>query len=105
MRYSKIQEAHIERREVPSREVCDLCGRDTDHADHVYHEEEVTISAFIGDVYPEGSQQTAYDVDICGDCFVTMVVPALMAIGIVVRRRRFAAADRVPDPERGEVAP
>lgn len=97
MRYTKTQEAHIERRQVPSRIACDSCGRSTDHADHMYHSEEVTISAQIGDAYPEGSQQTAYDVDVCGECFTSKVVPALEAIGIKVRMRHADSPDSVPE--------
>lgn len=102
MRYTKIEEARVERREVRSREVCDSCGRDVDHADRIYHEEDVEITALIGDVYPEGSHQTAYDVDICGACFVSRVVPALAAIGITVRVRSVGAPDRVPEPGDGK---
>lgn len=97
MRYSKTQEKHIETRQVPSREVCDSCGRNTDHADRMYHDEEVTVSAFIGDVYPEGSHQMAYDVDVCGECFLGAVVPALAAIGIKVRVRHIHSDDRIPE--------
>lgn len=88
MRFKKIIKAHVAERTAETRETCDGCGRDVDHADHSYREEVATIEARIGDVYPEGSHQTTYEVDVCGQCFLSKVVPALAAIGFKVRERR-----------------
>lgn len=106
MRFKAVVKAHIEERTVDTRTTCDVCGRDVDHADHMYHEEAVEIVARIGDVYPEGSHQTTYDVDVCGPCFLSKVIPALAAAGIKVREREAGSAedgrewDRCEDADR-----
>lgn len=88
MRLKKKIAAHVEEQVKDSRMLCDGCGLDVEHKDHIYHEEEVEIGARIGDVYPEGSQQTIFEVDVCGVCFLLKVVPALEAAGIKVRSRK-----------------
>jgi hypothetical protein len=87
MRYKQKIPAHIEEQVKGTRTLCDGCGRDVDHADDMYHSEEATISAIIGAVCADYDSRTAYDVDVCGACFVSKVVPALAALGIRVRTR------------------
>lgn len=87
MRYKQPVPAHVAPQIRTSRILCDGCGRPTDADDGDYTRNEVEIEARIGDVYPEGDQRDIYEVDLCGPCFVSKVVPALAAVGITVRKR------------------
>jgi hypothetical protein len=97
MRYKKKVSAHIEERVESSRETCDGCGKDLADRESPHDATEITIEAKIGSFYPEGDARTAYDVDVCSDCFVERIVPVLRAAGFNVRERDADDDDRVWD--------
>ncbi len=101
MRHKRTIAAHVEERVADAATICDGCGRDVDHTTRMYHSEEATISALIGDVYPEGDHRTSYEVDVCGECFVAKVVPALASVGLKARARGVEEDGRVWETAEG----
>lgn len=88
MRYKKIEQAHVEERVVLTDEFCDGCGKPTTTSFVWDHERnEVTIGALLGEVYPSDDMRTAYDLDVCAECFRTKVIPALVSVGLRFRVR------------------
>lgn len=92
MRYKINVPAHVEEREKHSRTTCDSCGQIVGYG-YGYTMDEVELEARIGDVYPERDCRIVHEVDLCGNCFVKKVVPALATVGIVVRTRRAEGDD------------
>ncbi len=86
MRYKKKVPAHVEERTVDAGTTCDGCGRNMDRSPW-YERNEVTLEAKIGDVYPDGDYRAAYEIDVCGACFLAKVAPALEASGLRFRQR------------------
>lgn len=86
MRYKRKELAHVETRTTTSRIICDGCGERTD-THHTYEGDDITIEARVGTVYPETDCRTLYEADVCSQCFVDKVIPALAAVGISVRDR------------------
>ena len=84
MRFKRKVAAHVEERVEDAGVSCDGCGIRVDKQP-VYRDDEVTIEARIGDVYPEGDQRTVYELDLCGQCFLEKALPALRAAGLVPR--------------------
>lgn len=94
MRYKKKESAHIEERVVSTVDLCDGCGQPSDEGT-AWEQNEVTIDARIGAVYPEGDHRTVYEVDVCAKCFESKVMPAMAAIGLRFRERDADDDDRV----------
>lgn len=66
--------------------LCDLCGAST-HWHKNYDASEVTLEARIGKVYPELDDRRVHSADVCADCFLEKVKPALEAIGLRFQER------------------
>lgn len=98
MRYKAKVPTRIDERVQDTRKTCDACGKDVESTG-AYDMTEVTVEAKIGDVYPERDHRTVYEVDLCGPCFTTKVIPALTMLGIKVRERDADDDDRVWDEQ------
>ena len=94
MRYKKVEVAHIEERIVDNGEFCDGCTKRINTL-RCWTQDEITIGARLGKVYPEGDQRRAYDLDVCAECFLEKVVPALAAVGLTFRQRDVDDDERV----------
>jgi hypothetical protein len=95
MRYKKIVKAHVEEQVKDDKTLCDHCGKNVFACDDAYEINEVKIGASIGYCYPEeGDNRTAYDIDICAECFKSVVIPALKAVGLTFRERSVEDDDR-----------
>ncbi len=59
------------------------CGRDERH--RTFEVKEVRLHAVVeheeGGRYPEGASTEQIEVDCCSNCFLTVVIPALKALG------------------------
>lgn len=86
MRFKRTVEAHVEERVEDTRRTCDGCGGLAD-ATKGFEASEVEIGACIGDVFPDADFRVAYEIDVCGACFLKKVVPALEAVGLRFRMR------------------
>ena len=78
---------------------CDLCGKaqkdpcEEDWAETVYEVSEtkvkmkstVIVEMREGECYPDGGATTAYQVDICPDCFKNELIPWLKSKGATIR--------------------
>jgi hypothetical protein len=78
----------ITQKTTDATELCELCGGECPGGsgggwDHTT----VTIEARIGSIYPETDFRDVYETEVCADCFVLKVVPALEALGCKVRKR------------------
>lgn len=103
MRYKKIQEARVERREVSTRDVCDCCGLDlSKDSDGAYSDNDIYVRAHVGSFYPSGDCRTTYEIDLCSTCFVDKLVPLMRANGMPVRERDINVDDQEWDPETTE---
>jgi hypothetical protein len=66
---------------------CDVCKTPIDGSDY-YREDEVTIAAKIGNIYPEMDSRTVTELDCCADCFRDKVQPLLeRELGVKFRKR------------------
>lgn len=86
MRYKMKIPVHVEERVADAAVICDGCGVNVGMMP-MYTDNEITIEAKIGEVYPEGDHRTAYELDVCAACFTSRVLPALAAAGFKVRNR------------------
>lgn len=69
--------------DVEDYRTCDLCGdRITRFA---YDVDEVEVGRSVGTRYPEGSQIQRTELDMCGECFDTKLVPWLESQGATLR--------------------
>ncbi len=71
--------ARMEERIV--RTTCDLCKKDTDPGN--YEIDEVQVSRRHGSYYPDGGGAgDQVEVDICGECFLSRLIPWLESLGV-----------------------
>ena len=57
---------------------CDLCGKSTQGEDWTrknYDVSETEVSCRVGTNYGSSSTGTTYEVDICPDCFINVLIP------------------------------
>lgn len=80
MKHMKTVSVAAHEKQVEDRVTCDLCGAEI--REKLYSAEEVTVCHRTGDSYPEGGSGTEVDVDMCGPCFDTKLVPWLRSIGV-----------------------
>ncbi len=72
---------------------CDFCGNDLAKQNPTsYDRNEATIEALEGEYFPEGDCRTRYNIDVCVECFLDKVKPAIEALG--VKFREGSADDR-----------
>jgi hypothetical protein len=65
---------------------CDICGKRTNKLqgwESRHEQNEITIAAAIGDVFPEGDFRGGYRMDCCKKCWLEKVLPALQSLGTV----------------------
>src|SRR5262245_27164527 len=88
MQYKKRVPAHVAEKVVTSGVICDCCGNDVMHTSvhSPWAQDEVTIKALMGKKYPESDSRTAYFADLCGKCWMNVVMPALKGAGVNVRQ-------------------
>jgi len=80
---------------------CDICGKVADGNewegtsvwDYTMDETEVRVRVTVrqkeGTIFPEGGDGTAYEIDICPDCFKTVLVPFLRSKGAVIEETKW----------------
>lgn len=88
-KYRKKVFEHVEVKETyqETKTICDFCGRDVKEvsAKHSsYDYTRIKVDAKIGASYPEGDSRQGYRTDVCGECFVEKLIPAIQAAGGVV---------------------
>lgn len=81
MKHITLVDVPATQRKVVSKITCDLCGEDVKEGLDDYDIDVVTVSRKTGAVYPEGGGGEIAEVDICGDCFATELVPWLKKKG------------------------
>lgn len=70
------QKKRVTRIEYTCTTFCDVCKKPIDSSD-IYREDEVTIEAKIGNIFPEGDNRNVTELDCCLDCFRDKVKPLL----------------------------
>lgn len=83
----KIMETRTETlaREVQVGVECDMCKQRFREHDGSYHSKEVRISARDITSYPECGSSEDYEPDVCWDCFINRIIPALKALGLDIK--------------------
>lgn len=74
-------------KDVVSSVVCDLCGKPIIKANN--SAEEVEVYHKTGDNYPDGGRGEIAQVDMCGQCFDTRLVPWLKEQGARIETRNW----------------
>jgi hypothetical protein len=90
-----IKEWHNYERTILAERKCDLCGkiamREKDWGGSCYDVNEteitVTVNQKKGSEYPEGGSGTAYEVDLCPDCFKDKLIPWLNSQGANLKEK------------------
>ena len=75
MKEIKIIEAHIEKKEYVDRKICDICKEPIRNGS--WENSEVKLEATIGEVYPETDCRNLYIIDVCQNCFLDKLKPAI----------------------------
>lgn len=70
--------------EVDVGKLCDCCKKPFPKKKDTFDVCSTTIRASTGTKYPECGSGEEYSPDVCIDCFIDKVIPALAAIGIEV---------------------
>lgn len=83
----QYQKQRVTRIEYKCTTLCDICKAPL-VSNYSYREDEVTIEAKIGSVYPEGDNRDCVELDCCVDCFTGKVRPLLeRELGVKFRER------------------
>ena len=85
MKHRKIKLIPAKEEEVVSHTTCDICKRSNsrdpsnrDRCDTSNTEMEFTDTS---NCWPEGGETVVHSFDICGECFISKVVPAMFSLG------------------------
>lgn len=79
MKYNRAPEVDVKTFAV----LCDICKMSVYRGGHQHSE--VEVEASLGEIYDEGDARVLTTVDICPDCFMTKVKPAIEAMGATFR--------------------
>lgn len=83
----QYQKQRVTRIEYKCTTLCDICKEPIVNNDP-YREDEVTIEAKIGRIYPDGDSRDCFELDCCVDCFIDKVRPLLeRELGVKFRER------------------
>ena len=74
-------------KQVEEKVVCDLCGNDIAEESHEVNE--VTVKHKYGESYPEASWGQEVEVDMCGECFKSKLMPWLASQGVQLIKREW----------------
>lgn len=86
-KYRKKILEHVEVKETykETRTTCDFCGRDVEKVSEKengsYDYTRIKVDAKIGATYPEGDSRQGYRVDVCSECFIQKLIPAIKSAG------------------------
>lgn len=84
----QYQKQRVTRIEYKCTTTCDICKQPIVGSNDPYRDDEVTIEAKIGNIYPEGDMRTCAELDCCADCFADKVRPLLeRELGVKFRER------------------
>ena len=81
------QKQRVTRVQYACTTMCDVCKKPF-NGSGIYREDEVTIEAKIGNIFPEGDSRSVTELDCCADCFRGKVQPLLeRELGVKFRER------------------
>lgn len=82
------QKQRVTRIEYKCTTMCDICKQPIVGSSDPYRDEEVTIEAKIGNIFPEGDHRECVELDCCANCFTDKVRPLLeRELGVKFRER------------------